>query len=297
MVRIWSATVKTVAVLLALLALATWAGPLHPAADSLAVIRVPLLVLAALALIWTAWPRALRWPLVGFCLLALGQVAWMKLHAPAPGDFTVYQKNLWYGNRQSEALAREIRSQSPDVVTLQEVSGENRQVLDLLRADYPHQFLCADGWWGGAVLSRHPVVAGESLCSAERGLAGVRVSMPRGPVWVLSVHLEWPWPRGQRPQTDRLAPMVDSLEGPVVLAGDFNMMPWGSDVKRLVAATGVRRAGPLLPTFWLKPRGWALSAPLPLDQVYATGGGRAERRPLLGSDHHGVLARVHLDAD
>lgn len=289
--------VKSVAAGLGLLALASWGGPLHPAGDTLSVLRVPLLVLAALAVIWTAWPRRLRWPAAGLCLLALGQVGGMKLYAPAPGPFTVYQKNLWYGNPQAEALASEIIAQAPDVVTLQEVSAGNRRVLDLLRPGYPHQHLCTSHGWSVAVLSRHPVVAGETLCSQGRGLAGLRVSLPEGPVWVLSVHLLWPWPHGQRPQADRIEALVTGLEGPVVLAGDFNMMPWGSDVRRLVRATGVRRAGPLAPTYWLRPFDLPLALPLPLDQVYATGGGAASVRPLLGSDHAGVLARVVLDAD
>ncbi|WP_176445300.1 endonuclease/exonuclease/phosphatase family protein [Maliponia aquimaris] len=284
---------KSVAAGLALLALASWAGPLHPAADALAVLRVPLLVLAALAVIWTSWPRRLRWPVAGLCLLALGQVGGMKLYAPAPGPFVVYQKNLWGGNPQAEAMAAEITAQAPDVVTLQEVSTRNRHLLDLLRPGYPHQYLCA----GVAVLSRHPVVQGETLCVKGGGLAGLRVSLPEGPVWVLSVHLFWPWPHDQRPQAERIEALVTGLPGPVVLAGDFNMTPWGSDVRRLVRATGVRRAGPMFPTFWLRPSGLPLAVPLPLDQVYATGGGAARVRPLLGSDHAGVLAGVFLDAD
>ncbi|MGP6085373.1 endonuclease/exonuclease/phosphatase family protein [Antarctobacter jejuensis] len=288
---------KSVAAALILLVLATWAGPLHPAGDTLSVLRVPLLVLAALAMIWTTWPLWLRGTVAGLCLVALGQVVWMKTTAPVPGGFTVYQKNLWFGNLQTDALARDILSQSPDVVTLQEVSRHNDRVLNLLRADYPHQHRCNSYGWSVVVLSRHPVVAGQTLCSSGRGLAGLQVSMPQGPVWVLSLHLFWPWPHEQRPQATKIAAMIDGLKGPVVLAGDFNMMPWGSDVRRLVHAAGVRRAGPLIPTYWLQQEGWPLSVPLPLDQVWATGGGRVHSRPQIGSDHAGLLARVHLDVD
>lgn len=282
---------------LTLAALATWAGPLHPAGDALAVVRVPLLVLAALAVIWTRWPAWLRWPLAGACILALAQIVAMKLTSPAPGDVSVYQKNLWYLNQQADELSADILAQAPDVVTLQEVSPHNRHMLDILRPDYPHQYLCTTQGWSIAVLSRHPMATDSGICSIGRGLAAVQVSLPQGPVWVLSVHLRWPWPHSQRQQAIWLEEAVDALEGPVVMSGDFNMMPWGSDVRRLVRATGVRRAGPMVPTFWLRPLGWLPAIPLPLDQVYATGGGQVSVRPLLGSDHAGVLARVHLDAD
>lgn len=297
MVRIRDGAVKSVAVGLGLLALATWGGVVHPAADTLAVLRVPLLVLAALAVIWTSWPGGLRWTVAGLCLLALAQVVWMKAQRPDPGAFTVYQKNLWYGNLQHEALAAEIAGLNPDVVTLQEVSRHNDRILDILRGAYPHQHRCTSYGWSVVVLSRHPLVSGQTLCSSGRGIAGAQVSRPGGPVWVLSVHLKWPWPHGQRPQVDRLETLIDGLTGPVVLSGDFNMMPWGSDVRRLARATGVRRAGPLRPTYWLRQEGWPLSVPLPLDQVWATGGGRIKRRPMIGSDHAGLLARVSLDAD
>ncbi|WP_417209886.1 endonuclease/exonuclease/phosphatase family protein [Antarctobacter sp.] len=288
---------KSVAALLCLLALATWAGPLHPAGDTLSVLRVPLLVLAALAVIWTSWPRHLRWPLGGLCLLGLAQVGAMKWQVPAAGEVSVYQKNLWYRNREADVLAADILAQAPDLVTLQELSSHNQHVLNILRPVYPHQHLCTSRGWSVAVLSRHPVVPGSEMCSNGRGLAGVQVALPQGPVWVLSVHLLWPWPHDQRPQAQRLEQMVAPLQGPIVMAGDFNMMPWGSDVRRLVRATGVRRAGPLSPTYWLNLLGWPFSIPLPLDQAYATGGGTAAVRPLLGSDHAGVLAKVRLDAD
>ena len=288
--------VKSVAGLLGVLALATWAGPLHPAADTLAVIRLPLVAAFALAVIWTDWPRVLRWPLAGLCLLVLGQAVAMKLVSPEPGSFVVYQKNLWHGNPQVAALAADILAHGPDVITLQEVSIRNRILLDRLRAEYPYQHLCPfSGWNGLAVLSRHPAVAGGTLCSQDRGLAGLWIAMPEGLVWVLSVHLHWPWPHGQRPQANRLKTLFTGLRGPVVLSGDFNMMPWGSDVRRLAAATGTRRVGPMRPTYWLDLG--RVKVPLPIDQVYASGGGRAESRPLIGSDHAGIVARVWLDED
>ena len=47
---------------------------------------------------------------------------------------------------------------------------------------------------------------------------------------------------------------------------------------------------PVRPTFWLE------GVPLLLDHVHAPGGGQVTYRPLLGSDHLGVLADVVLDA-
>ena len=118
---------------------------------------------------------------------------------------------------------------------------------------------------------------------------------------VVFPHMIVPLFVGREKSVKALEEVMAGLEGPVILSGDFNMMPWGHSVRRLTRAADVRRAGPLQPTYWLAPHGWpagqALPIPLALDQVWAPGGGRAETRPLWGSDHAGVLARVHLDAD
>ncbi|MBP0481746.1 hypothetical protein [Sagittula salina] len=78
-------------------------GALHPAGDSLAVFRLPIAILAALALIRCDRPRALRWPLAALVLAMLGgHVAWWMPDAglaPAPGDIVHYQQNLWGGRK------------------------------------------------------------------------------------------------------------------------------------------------------------------------------------------------------
>ncbi|MBW4984567.1 endonuclease/exonuclease/phosphatase family protein [Mameliella sp. CS4] len=302
MVSLMRALVSIVAGFLVLAALATWGGVLHPAGDSLAVARLPLVALAALVVIWTGWARWLRWGLAGAALVVLGQAVVMKLATPSPGSFSVYQKNLLYRNAQIPELAADMLAQAPDVITLQELTSRNGDILDRLAPVYPHRATCPFySWSRNAVLSRHPVLPGGTLCLPGQGVAGLHLDTPQGPVWVLSVHLRWPWPHPQAAQAAALEEVMAGLEGPVILSGDFNMMPWGHSVRRLTRAADVRRAGPLQPTYWLAPHGWpagqALPIPLALDQVWAPGGGRAETRPLWGSDHAGVLARVHLDAD
>ena len=74
-----------------------------------------------------------------------------------------------------------------------------------------------------------------------------------------------------------------------MIAGDFNIFPWAASVGQLQAASRTRVASPVRPTYWLH------GVPLFLDHVYAPGGGSASYRPLLGSDHRGVLAVVDID--
>lgn len=281
--------VRIVACLAGLMLAASFAGAFHPIGDSLAVLRLPFAVVFALAVIWTNWSAATRWSLAALAMVPLVLVVWDKSTSPAPGSFTVYQKNMLYRNTALDDLYADIEARAPDVITLQEVSSRNETLLAKLAAEYPYQHLCRyRGWRGVAVLSRSPFAPDSAaLCEPAFGMAVALVQSSDGPVWVASVHMHWPFPYEQAAQRDALQPLLRGLEGPLILSGDFNMVPWGASVRDLGSVAG-EKAGPLRPTYRLK------GVPLPIDHIFAPGGGRVEVLPLLGSDHNGLFGRVSI---
>ncbi|SRR6056297_405312 len=287
MVRARQWMVSTVSLILAAGFFGGFAGAWHPAGDSLAVFRIPIAVVFALWVIWSPLPAWLRWSVAVLCLAAMTQIVAQKYVSHPSGTVAVYQKNLLFENDQVAALAADIRAADPDIVTLQEVTSRNASLLRELRAEYPHQASCALVRWARvAILSRWPV-DGE-ICIEKQGLVGINVESPQGAFWAVSLHAYWPWPHDQAAQMDTLLPVLAELEGPVVIAGDFNMVPWSHVLRRLSATTQTHRAGPLFSTLS------KLGAPLPIDHVFAPMGGAATARPLLGSDHRGVLANVFV---
>lgn len=210
---------------------------------------------------------------------------------PGPRVIVHYQKNLMFDLADKAAIVDDIRARAPDTVTLQEVSRANRAVLDGLKPDYPSQKLCRFRDIGGvAVASRWPMVEGSARCLEGRGVTAMQVTMPEGPVWVLSVHLETPDQPLHREMVIALAPEIAALAGPKIIGGDFNAFPLSASVRGIARAAGVRRIGPTLTTFRPNP-----VIGLPIDFVLATGAeGAAVRLPLLGSDHHGVLAEFTM---
>jgi endonuclease/exonuclease/phosphatase (EEP) superfamily protein YafD len=293
--RIWPQVIG-VALGLAVLSLAGgYLGWLHPLGDSLAVGRgiasVAVLVLAVFASFAGLRMAAFVSMLLG--LLTGGQVMLAYSWPGLSGNYSVYQKNLLYRNADLPALAEDIRAADPMLVTLQEVLPENRAWMETLKDALPSQHWCPGKVVGGpAILSKLPAVPGTAFCAP--GLAAMQVvggteDDPK-PIWVVSIHLHWPWPYQQADHVELLLPILDKLHGPAILAGDFNMVRWANSVRALSDILQVKPAGPTEGSYI----GWSRFTPLPIDHVFATGGGRVTTRPALGSDHLGLFARVGI---
>lgn len=286
---IWTALVRIALVLTIIPLAAGYLGWLHPLGDSLAVGRgYAAGALALLALV--AGLSGLQMAAFGSTLLALvtgAQVALAFLWPGPPGVFLLYQKNVWQANAELTALADDIGATRPLAVTLQEVTEPNLALLQALKADYPGQLYCPEGGSGGnAVLTRLPVVPGSETCAP--GLAALRVEFAEREVWIVSIHLSWPWPSDQAGHVAQLLPVLAGLDGPVLMAGDFNMVGWANAVRRLAAAAGVVQAGPTGGTYL----GFGRLMHLPIDHAFAPDGGRITLRPAFGSDHLGLLAEL-----
>jgi endonuclease/exonuclease/phosphatase (EEP) superfamily protein YafD len=269
-------------------------GWLHPMGDSLSVGRgiaaAAILVLAVIASF-----SGLRMAAFVSTLLALltgGQVLLAYAWPGLPGRYEVYQKNMLFRNAELPALEADIRAADAQIVTLQEVSEPNLAMLTALRDLYPYQHSCPGNRVGGtAILTRLTPVPDTAFCGP--GLAAMQVvagAEGQDRFWLVSVHLHWPWPYAQADHVAMLLPILDKLQGPVVMAGDFNMVRWAHSVKQMSEIVEARPAGPTFGSYV----GLSETFPLPIDHVFAPRGGRVSQRPAAGSDHLGLLARVEI---
>ena len=277
---------------LCVLALALgYTGGVLAAGDSLAIGRGPaavvLAVLAGLGLL----VGLMRWIALGALVVAVatgGPVAMAYVWQGPPGTFTLYQKNMYYLNADFSGLEADIRAAAPLALTLQEVSPPNLALLDALQDILPHRLHCPDQGRGATVATALTPVPGGEVCAP--GLAALQVEREGTTLWIVSVHLYWPWPYRQADHTAALLPILEGLEGPVVMAGDFNMVRWGASVQSLAAAARVRPVGATAGTYL----GFAPWLRLPIDHAFAPGGGRVAYREGFGSDHLGLLAELEL---
>lgn len=281
-----------------ILLVASAGGAVHPLGDSLAVFR---LYLGFISLICGGGLFLLNWHRSGLgaavmAVAASGTILW-SYDVPQPdGDlpYTHYQKNLLYVLYDPAEIIADIKQQSPDFITLQEMTPRSDGLMVALEDDYPTQSVClGEDDRGIALASRFDMVPDSRVCMPGHGLLAVQVVTPDGPVWLVTLHLRWPFPLEQAEQVTRILPVLEKLTGPVVLGGDFNMVPWSYTMTRIETATRTQRVGRTVDTFLVEGH-----VMVPIDHVLAPKGceGRVSTLDLLGSDHHGVLAHYPLGA-
>jgi len=277
-------------------------GGLHPIGDSFAVFRWHFAVLTGLGALvlftmsWK-WLKGVAAVWFGVAILFGTGVLWAGLEHRVSEDakYSLYQKNLSFRLADRQALVDDILEQSPDFVTLQEVNDANTEVLAALSEQYQSQYTCEFMWVGSvSVASRWPIVDGSERCTERLGAVAIQVATPDGSLWLVSVHLHWPYPHSQAQQIERLRPFLNGLEGKIVVGGDFNMVPWSHAMHSLQDLTETERAGAVNYTYSL----FEGLLKLPIDHVLVPVGdgqtANTQLRPLLGSDHMGVLARFKL---
>jgi endonuclease/exonuclease/phosphatase (EEP) superfamily protein YafD len=252
-------------------------------------------------------------------VLAAGVAATIGLHtwlglawccrAPLPPDAAVVAKvaartstqgmtvlalNAWDELRDTRGIAGYLATRPADVVVLTEFGEGKAPLLGELRAAYPYQASCADGWHCSlALLSRLPLEASGIGRIPGSGPDFVWARLDGG-LTIVGTHVHRPSrsPRLHARQMATLAQFLGRIDGPVVLAGDLNASPWSNAFRRLRGATGLTPTSVLTPTW----PAWPLPLPqVALDHILVSpelAVTAAGTGPTVGSDHLPVWARL-----
>ena len=207
--------------------------------------------------------------------------------APASGTITMMTHNLFGMNYEMEKVVAAIRGEDPDIIVLQEYFGEQATDLHpLLLADYPFFVRCRGGKRANLGLySRLPFTQVEDGACPNNAYGTTRTAHILAqfqtedgkPVSVITTHMDWPLPVArQHEQLNVLSDVVDKIDGPMILAGDFNSTPWSYALRDFVARNGFTRETMNLVTYplsWYYFGAWRDTIPfLPLDHVMVRGG-------------------------
>lgn len=215
--------------------------------------------------------------------------------ADAPGQIKVIQFNAWIANEQSEAAARWILGERPDIVVLQEGWSVRAR---LMSAGYqPACFGCA------------PVILAKSrpirrfppprVWTETSHITHATYLDAWGEFTVVGVHGEWPTEISK--VSDQRERLLRHMQGwpraRIIMAGDFNSTPWSFIRQRADREMGlIRRTRAVFSWPADKANHNPISAPMPLlpiDHIYAGeewATVSVRRGPRLGSDHYPIVA-------
>lgn len=222
---------------------------------------------------------------------------------------TLMTHNLFGLNYEMEQVAALIEEEDPDFVVLQEYFPEQSDELHpLLSERYPYHARCRGGKRANlgfyAKLPFEEAADGGSCPDDAYGsqrtarIIGSFVLADGTPLTVMTTHLDWPVPVGRQvEQFAELREAVQAVEGPLVLAGDFNSTPWSYALRGFAERAGLVRETRNLVTFpnrFMIRRMFETLPFLPLDHVFSSGGVTVHEvwaGADTGSDHLPVFAQ------
>ena len=180
---------------------------------------------------------------------------------PAPlaerpaADLTVMTYNALAWQREGHDLEQSILSASPDIVGLQEVGPHAAKYLsEALVMRYPYHYITESAnSSGAAVLSRYPLRDIVAFRASKKGHWWQRmlVETPAGRITYFNVHTKIPYIRKthrrkwlpqiplqfladrRNGEIKRLLALLEKVDGPVIVGGDFNMTERSTDHQQM----------------------------------------------------------------
>lgn len=219
--------------------------------------------------------------------------------------------NVSNSNRRPEDVLAWLATRPAEVIALEEVPEDITSALDDLKPVYRHQFTIEPGAnlnsevYAGdeslAILSIHPITAKGVVRPSGQGklslLAKLSIPGAESP-WIVVVHPSNPaspvWLAARDSYLLDLAGLIAELEGPVIVAGDFNATPYASVFQQFLSAsrTSTSREFPATWPSVLGPLG------IPIDHVLVRQARltNVEAFSSVGSDHRALTAEILLPA-
>jgi endonuclease/exonuclease/phosphatase (EEP) superfamily protein YafD len=270
-------------------------------------VGLALLVLPLALLLVGAWRRALLvLLLVGASLGQSGWIVWQQQSGraaladrPVLATLDVMSFNLLAHNERGADIANYVLQTAPDLLVTMESNAIMGQ-LDELATDYPYRAGC-DATGDNCdlmIFSRTPLEDSlvQKLDPFERlRLVSARTVVDGQAVTIVGIHLSKPYfDEAAWFELVQLRETLRTIDGPVIVTGDFNAAAWSDVVANFVARAGLVPP-PLYPATWPVRLG---RFGVPIDNMFSGGGALIDSIAAfddsLGSNHRGLLASVQI---
>lgn len=293
-------------------------GPVSTAVTLLASFTPLFIVLGAVATLTFVAVRFRYAALAGLLVVAVGVASQLPLYLDKAGPVTdsatptlrLLQANIMLGEADVGALARLVRAERVDVLTVAELTGPavERLAAAGLERTLPFTYLAPrEGGGGEGIYSRHPLTETAKLPGLQHNNLRATVAVPGAdPVAVYALHPIPPYPLPAwrwAMELDRIGTALAAETMPLIVGADFNST-YDHERYRNLLRSGGRDNAPLLDAaeylgagiVATYPAGRWYPAVLAIDRILARGTTPTALRrvDLPGSDHHGLIGDVRL---
>ncbi len=239
----------------AALSVGAWLGRFHWLGDLLAMPARLYAGIALVLLVAAAVVRAWRWAALAL-VVALLNTTLMGAYgairpaptaaADGPRNLRLLVYNIYHLNPDIQQVVATVRQYDPDIVFLMEYSDAIQPQIEPAFADYPYQLVRTSRFTMGlALFSRIPFERTEihraeatriPVFQADMQLDGVPFTFVGGHPWPPQPQ----WGQLHRNQTRAILDVAAQAPGNLIVAGDFNAVPWSFMLNELERTAGVR---------------------------------------------------------
>lgn len=298
---------------------AHFVGPVSTVVTLLASFTPLFIVLGVLATLVLVATRSWYPALAGLLVVVVGSATQLPLYiadaGPAGGaaapTLRLLQANIMLGEADVGALARLVRSERVDVLTVAELTAP--AVAGLAAAgigrSLPYTYLAPrEGGGGEGIYSRHPLSGKAKLSGLQHNNLRATVEVPGSdPVAVYALHPVPPYPLPAwrwATELDRIGAALAAESMPLVVGADFNstydhrryrdLLRLGGEGEATLVDAAEHVGSGIVATY---PAGRWYPAVLAIDRILTRGATPTSLRrvDIPGSDHHGLIGDVRLD--
>ncbi len=212
----------------------------------------------------------------------------------------IFYANVHSENESKELLVKYLQASKPDVVMLLETDLAWAEQLKSLRSIYPFsKAIFQDGNFGLAVLSRHELKVEKVFFDRENYIPALYLTIKAKGFSLRTLLLHAFPPIGEYGSLLRnrylrtIAGVIAGDSGPLLVCGDFNLVPWASGFKEFLEFSGLKHpdSKPILRTW---PAWFAALLPIDHCLVKNITTKKVNRGPNVGSDHWPLELQISL---
>lgn len=240
-----------------------------------------------------------------FASLFLAFFHWQILFPPQikPGnyDLKIAHFNVLFKNDRFEPVVEAARSSDADLLSFQEVNKKWAKVLlDSFQKEYPYfKYVAREDGYGIAFFSKYEVDSFQIRYWVHLPVITGSIVTKNGLVSFLAMHTKSPVTeeryRIRNAQLDSAETYLNSIKGPKLAVGDFNIVPWASEMRKVLDTTGMEKSRTgYMATF---PNGYDI-VQIPIDYILHCDEMTCTNFKVLNnvsSDHYGISGEYRLN--